>query len=165
MIQKNPLLKPSEWRGKVAPENKIEKKQEIINESNIGFRQYRLRYIDLILKIVMFENNDVSRKIESLKKCQRICSYQECNKVFNSFRRKCNVCGDKVVAKENKETRLTTPKDWVLEKALSIGQKIKKYIKPIKIGEPLMVNPNSFINVEHILSEYKKLHGIGVVRE
>ena len=29
-----------------------------------------------------------------------------------------------------------------------------------------MVNPNSFINVEHIFSsEYKKFHGIGVVKE
>ena len=28
------------------------------------------------------------------------------------------------------------------------------------IGEPVMVNPNSFINVEYILDQYKKLHGI-----
>ena len=42
---------------------------------------------------------------------------------------------------------------------------MKKNVKLIQTGEPVMVNPNSFINVEYILDQYKKSHGISEARE
>ena len=46
-----------------------------------------------------------------------------------------------------------------------IGQIPSHNFKCQQIGEPIIVNPNSFDRVKHILDEYKLLHKIGVYRE
>ena len=46
-----------------------------------------------------------------------------------------------------------------------IGQIPSHNFKFQRIGKPIMVNPNSFDKVKHILDEYKLLHKIGVDRE
>ena len=46
-----------------------------------------------------------------------------------------------------------------------IGQIASHNFKCQQIGEPIMVNPNSFDRAKHILDEYKLLHKIGVDRE
>ena len=42
---------------------------------------------------------------------------------------------------------------------------MNKNVKLIQVGEPVMVNPTSFVNVEYILYQCKKLHGISEARE
>ena len=164
-LQTNAILKPSNCCNKKSSDEKEEAMLRIINESNNDFRQYRINYIAIILKIAMFENNDVKRKIEVLKRSERSCSNKSCKKLFTKFRKKCDACGGKVIKEEHIEPRLAVPKDWAPEKIFNIGQEVNKNAKLIQIGEPVMVNPNSFINAEYIFDQYKKLHGISEARE
>ena len=45
------------------------------------------------------------------------------------------------------------------------GQKRIKNNPLMKIGEPVLINPNSFVNIEQILNEYKETHDIGSKRQ
>ena len=121
-LQPNAILEPSNWRNKKSSEEKEEAMERIDSESNNDFRQYRINYIAIILKIVMFENDDVKRKIEVLKRSERSCSNKSCKKLFAKLRKKCDACGGKVIKDELIEPRLAVPKDWTLEKKFDIGQ-------------------------------------------
>lgn len=55
----NTILKPCNWHNKKSFEEKEKAMQRIVSESNNDFRQYRINYIAIILKIIMFENHDV----------------------------------------------------------------------------------------------------------
>ena len=55
----NAILKPCNWHNKKSFEEKEKAMQRIVSESNNDFRQYRINYIAIILKIIMFENHDV----------------------------------------------------------------------------------------------------------
>lgn len=52
---------------KLHHKKKIEKIQAVTIKSNIDFWQFCLHFIDSILKIVMFENNNITRNNESFK--------------------------------------------------------------------------------------------------
>ena len=52
-LQTNAILKPSYWRNKKSSDEKEEAMQRIVSESNNDFRQYRINYIVVILKIVV----------------------------------------------------------------------------------------------------------------
>ena len=45
--------------------------QRFVSESNNDFWQYQINCIAIILKIAMFENDDVKRKIEVLKRSEK----------------------------------------------------------------------------------------------
>ena len=138
--------------------------QRFVSESNNDFWQYQINCIAIILKIAMFENDDVKQKIEVLKRSEKSCSSKSCKELFTKFRKKCDACGGKVIKGEHIESRLAVPNDWASEKKCDIGQEVNKNVKLIQVGEPVMVNPTSFVNVEYILYQCKKLHGISEAR-
>ena len=92
--------------------------QRIVRESNSDFRRYQINYIAIILKIVMFENDDVKWKIEVLKRSHRSGSNKSCKKLFTKLRKKCDTCRGKVIKEEHMEPRLAVPKDWASKKKI-----------------------------------------------
>ena len=64
----------------------------------------------------------------------------------------------------SKESRLVKSESWNVDKNVNIGQVSNKNNPSMQIGEPVLLNPNSFINIEHILEEYHSNHGIGAKR-
>ena len=59
-------LKPSNWTI-LSEAAKQEKMKMVIEESNTHFRKIRLKYIETVLDIVKFENDDVEALINSFK--------------------------------------------------------------------------------------------------
>ena len=57
--------------------------------------------------------------------------------------------------------RFSPPENWALKKSLDVGQMVNYNNKTMCMGEPVLMNPNSYATVEAILESYKDLHGIG----
>ena len=103
-LQRQDKFIPGNW-----VENDIGKNQEkmknIVTKANEKFRQARLDYIEMILNVVKFENDDVQKKINKMKSQTRKCENPECSKEFSSLKRKCDECASKVVAVKLQNTR------------------------------------------------------------
>ena len=136
-----------------------------IEASNIKFRKYRLNYIAAILNVVEHENNDVDKKLQELKEVERVCTNEKCKKKFKTVSKKCDLCKAKVEKVDKEFSRFSTPENWDIKKSFNVGQ--IPLINPQKhvMGEPVMVNPNSFQRVKQILDEHKTKHDIGKERE
>ena len=86
-------------------------------------------------------------------------------KKFKTVSKKCDLCKAKVEKVDKEFSRFSTPENWDIKKSFNVGQ--IPLINPQKhvMGEPVMVNPNSFQRVQQMLDEYKSMHCIGKDRE
>ena len=165
-LQKNEKLKPGNCR-QLTSDEKSALIEEEIDRSNRNFRKYRLEFIAKMLTIIESESRDVEKKQQQQQesRAKRECTNEACKKQFTSVKNKCDSCKSKVEKTETEHGRFTTPLNWHITKSFMIGQIASHNFKCQQIGEPIMVNPNSFDRAKHILDEYKLLHKIGVDRE
>ena len=155
-IQKREDLMPGKWRLLPEEEKQIRIKKEIEQSNNL-FREIHLTYIDMLLNIVKFETNDVEKAIAN-QKTDRQCI--NCGKIFHDQKRKCDLCSGKVSVIEADKEKFSTPDKWPLTKTLNIGQSPTVNKKPMVMGEPILVNPNSYVTVKKVLDAYKINHKI-----
>ena len=112
----------------------------------------------------MSENDEVEQKI-SQKSAKRRYLNENCQKNFeNKIKRKCDFCKGKVEITATEKHRLNKPESWNMTNTTNYGQKRIKNNPLMKIGEPVLINSNSFVNIEQILNEYKETHDIGSKR-
>ena len=143
--------------------------QQMFNEiekANESFRMYRFKFLQHILHVLRMEKNEVSEKIKELSvTIHRVCSNEACEKMFNSLKRKCDSCGSLVVKRTPaKVSQHQSPYHNFGE--VDIGQCQNSETRPqIKMSDPVLLNPNSYKNLETILTEMKQFANIGKDRE
>ena len=98
----------------------------------------------------------VENRIEILLEQQkRKCTNKNCQKMFENCKRKCDVCGFPVQKQHQiNDGKHQTSKDG--EKYIDLGENKNINFKYMSIGEPILLNPNSFTNIENILDTLKE---------
>ena len=143
-LQKEEQLMPGVWRNKDSTEIIQAKMKSIRQSATNSFRSYRLIFIEGILERVAREKQDVEQMIE--KKAVELC-----RTLYTSLKRKCTDCGAKVVFKTYEEVRLISAEVPVTAKTNQLGGEVIKNNAVLNVGEPIMVNPNSYVNVKIVL--------------
>ena len=82
------------------------------------------------------------------------CTNEQCQKTFESQKRKCDICGS-VVAKITKQDPIVIKQSNTEEKYINLGETRSVNKKKMLMGEPIMLNPNSYDNI-NILKELKE---------
>lgn len=137
-----------------------------IEEDKSNFRKLRYNYLSYMINQYQNENNDVEERIRVLLSLKhRQCSNDQCSKVYNNYKRKCDDCDSAIKKQETPESVRTPQTSSSTQKYINIGEKSESNIKDFKMGEPILVNPNSYINIEQILKELKTNLNIGSERE
>ena len=89
---------------------------------------------------------------------------QNCGEQYSVLKRKCDRCGSKVERiLQEVESRINTTSTG--DKYINIGETKKSNNCSIQCGEPILLNPNSYENLELIMGELYSNLGIGVSRE
>ena len=150
-LQPEEKLMPGVWRKQDSVEN-IQAKMKIMWQSAINsFRTYRIVFIEKILERIARDNQDVEKLIEKKQSVKRICSNVMCGTLYSSLKRKCNNCGAKVIIRSNEEIHFISAEEHVTAKSNRMrGEEIKNKAI-LKVGEPIMINPNSYANVKVVL--------------
>ena len=119
---------------------------------------YRFKFISNIFKNLLNENEEIiAQKVDALKiNVNRKCSNESCNKIYHSLKRKCEACGSPVI-KNTEEIQCNINSITCVDpNKIDIGQVSSENKPVIKMFEPVLVNPNSYKNVEIILKEIKE---------
>lgn len=94
---------------------------------------------------------------------RRICTNEACGKKFSTLKRKC-VCGSVVEGVSNNHTPVMKCGINLL-KDVDVGAKKCEHKPLIRMVESIMLNPNSYKNIESILMEMKIIAEIGKSRQ
>ena len=127
------------------------------------FRSYRLKYMQINMDKVKRESNDVEQKLLHIQRSPRICTNDECRTVYEKLKHKCDICGSKVEKNIVKETRMKDS-DYFAKDSIDVGHTLKKK-SFMKVGEPILDNPNSYFSINRILAESKANHSIEEKRQ
>ena len=100
--------------------------EQLLEDTNDDFREYRLAYIKEVIETVMYENDDVAKKIHQSINTRK-CSNSLCAKEFESMKRKYDICDSKVVTKQPSD-KLVQPGNFPFKKNLNIGQTLNKNV-------------------------------------
>ena len=160
-IQRSPST-PSAWKQSTPISQRQAIMLTMINQANSLFRGIRCNYVKTILAIVQNEADDVTMQVKSNNMAGRQCL--NCFKEFRGSKRKCDSCNGQVVAVSPQDVAYVEGKEWPKEKSFQLGQTSKLNESKMKVGEPLMHNPNSYETVRKVLSEMAGSHGIGAER-
>ena len=152
-LQTKEELMPCNWRKCHSVTNVQQKMEQIQIESSKSFRIYRLRFVEQILNRVLNENKDVDRVIAAKQCSGRICSNDSCSEPYDTLKRKCDLCGSKVVKKNMPEVVLSNTETLVTSKENSFFTTVVKNDAELKVGEPVMANPNSYDSVKLVLDQ------------
>ena len=116
-----------------------------------------MRFTEKILLKVMEENADVEENIVVRTSWTRKCSNPACGKCFTTLKRKCDLCFSKVLTSEKEIVRLSSNKQVTCREYTFDSDVIPNQVS-LKMGEPSMVNPNSYTTVETVLADLKIQH-------
>ena len=155
-IQTKAELIPSNWRNKNTVEQTHVKMNSIRESSASTFRSYRLKFIDQIIAKVVSENDDVEKLLIAKQSAGRICSNESCDATFDSLKRKCNLCGAKIVKKSAEVVNFANNESLVTAKTNLLQTNVVKNSVTLKMGEPIMLNPNSYVTVKAVLDSLKE---------
>ena len=112
--------------------------------------------------------NEVVKKIELLSSHnKRIFSNEKCSKVFTNLKRKCDNCSSLVrkFYDENMNSDSVGIYQFTGISIEKIDDAEMLEVRPlIKMAEPVLLNPNSYENVEKILKNVKNVASIGTDR-
>ena len=133
-------LMPCNWRKCDSITNVQQKMEQIQSESSKSFRIYRLLFVEQILKCVLNENKDIDRIIAAKQCSGRICSNDSCSEP--------DLCGSKVVKKNMPKVELSNTETLVTAKENSFFTTVLRNDAELKVGEPVMANPNSYDSVK-----------------
>ena len=158
-------LKPSSWDKNMDEQEIQEKMEDKVTIDKSNFRKIRYDFIAYMINEYSVPNVEVENRIEKLLSRQkRHCTNEECGEQYSNLKRKCDKCGSTVrkVVEERIEKQQTSSYQ---EKYLNLGEIRVVNTKELKLGEPILLNPNSYSNIEHILDELKVNLGITTVRQ
>ena len=71
------------------------------------------------------------------------------------MKRKCDKCGSQVAKRASENTIFHAPNQAATAKTNTFGANVNKNSVKVSVGEPIMVNPNSYANCKVILNEMK----------
>ena len=101
-------------------------------------------------------DGDVDRRISDLLALQqRECTNPTCSKTYDNCKRKCDDCGFPVRKVDNQEREKTTQTSSSNGKKIFWVEVSDNKLKKMQIGEPILLNPTSYRNIETILKELK----------
>ena len=143
-MQETIKSKPKSWVVDVPVDERQSRMRRMIESANEKFRHLRRNYVAQLMKIVQHESDDVSACVQELTSSIRKCVNPACSKQYNSLKRKCSQCGSKVEKCKTSIRNFVRGKHWPKEKNFDIGQLVYKNLTKMKVGEPIMVNPNSY---------------------
>ena len=130
--------------------------KEIENACN-DFREYCYCYLRSLFQFLSSSDdmeNLIVKEIHNLElpSSNRCCSH--CNKEFYNRKVKCDDCGN-VISKIKKadNSNESAPSLKAMPKYFEIGEINAPNHVRISMGEPILVNPNSFKNLETILDQ------------
>ena len=141
------------------------KMESEISLADDNFRTYRFFFLANIYEIAKAENDTyVEKRVSELgSEFTKICG--KCNITYTSLKRVCGNC------KESLEQLRSCIDDNCFENinlhtlSENIGHKSDTENRPTaKMAEPVLLNPNSFKNLESILNELKEFAGIPSLR-
>ena len=165
-LQKQFNLNPAFWSGK-STESQIQQLMEyFLNDCLIKFQEYRYHYLSEMLNQVRSEDDTVEKRVYILvKSAHRICSDACFNKKIDTCKRQCDSCGSKVISfNGNADTGQKKQTSCKGQKYIDVGNKLGKNNKKLLIGVPILLNLNSYENIENILLELKLNLKIGTER-
>ena len=158
-IQSKDDLKPGNWASGKS-ENDIQTQMEkAITDGEEKFREYRYHYIVSIFEYLA-NSHDMDKAIsESIgilnsSELKRVCSNSDCLTKYLARKLKCDECGSQVVQGDRSHHLSSTPVKK-LPKYFNVGEKNTINKTTLTMGEPVMVNPNSYQNMETILTTLK----------
>ena len=97
-LQSQIELKPNNWFSNQTESSIQEMMCEFLEKCSVNFRKYRYYYLLQKLEKVVNEDNKINERIKYLNKsAPRICANNCCNKEFTTCKRKCDLCGSKIV--------------------------------------------------------------------
>ena len=151
-------LKPTEWETLMTEDEIQSKMIEVIQKCEADFRNYRLNYIDQILKYVTsMEDMDlhVQQEMERFKDAQYTRKCEACSMLHLPRKQKCS-CGGRVSSinvheSENSATGVTNK----MPKYFDIGEILNMNTSDLSLNEPIMKNPNSRESLIYILDTLK----------
>ena len=155
-LQNDEELMPGKLRDSFDNKELQSRMKNIREIALVSFRKYRLEFIERILQKVAIENNDVDRKV-SLRaeaNCWK-CTNAECGQTYESVKRKCDSCSSKVSKNCKEDVRFVSNNGHITTKEFNFGKNATVNTSSLKMGEPVMVNPNSYVNLEIILEQLK----------
>ena len=155
-LQKDASLKPSTWAQNITIEDIQNRMHQQIESSKSYFRQLRYNYISYMINEYKSDSAAVEKRIKDILDIQkRKCTNDQCGKVFDTCKRKCDACGYQV-KKQERSVPATKQTSSSEEKYIRVGEKKGINLKDMKMGEPILVNPNSYSNIEHILQTLRE---------
>ena len=153
-LQSQIELKPNNWFNNQTEPTIQEMMVKFLEKCSINFQKYCYYYLLQKLEKVINEGNKIDKRVEYLNKSAlHICTNNCCNKEFTTCKRKCNLCGSKVVTVNISCSTddLENQTSFVGSKYLFIDNKIGNNNKSMMIGELILLNPNSYENIDKIL--------------
>ena len=166
-LQKRIDLIPLYWGSELTIIDKHCKMKTFIEDAQEVFSYFRAGFLEKILNFVINEGNEVEDELALIvKKFSRICTNEDCKKIYNNLKYKCDDCKSKVV-KYNPEPMKppSTSTDNTINYKFNIDIENKQNVKQISMAEPIFVNPNSYENIKVILDTLKDSLHIGIERE
>ena len=146
-IQNKEVLKPINWKV-LDIKVKHRKMKQISEKFKSLFRHVRVKYVKKILEAVMFENDEVEQKNSQKSAKHRYLNENYQKNFENKIKKKSDFCKGKVEITATEKHRLNKPESWNITNTTNYGQKTIKNNPLMKIGEPVLINPNSFVNIE-----------------
>ena len=137
-----------------------------LNDCLIKFQEYRYHYLSEMLNQIRSEDDTVEKRVYILvKSAHRICSDACFNKKFDNCKRQCDSYGSKVISfNGNADTGQKKQTSCKGQKYIDVGNKLGNNNKKLLIGVRILLNPNSYENIENILLELKLNLQIGTER-
>uniref|UniRef100_A0A7M5WMT3 Uncharacterized protein n=2 Tax=Clytia hemisphaerica TaxID=252671 RepID=A0A7M5WMT3_9CNID len=166
-LQTNASYKPNLWGISLSMQQKQEMMEVFITNTCIIFRRCRYNYLHQMIEL--FKQDDdkvVSARVSQLMSTHtRVCTNENCKALYGPRKRKCDKCSSEVKrieeTKEKREQQTTSEGG----KYLPLGETQNINTCPMKVGEPILFNPNSYENLELILKQLKENLAIGRGRE
>ena len=94
--------------------------------------------------------------IENLNQSEMPKKCDNCDKLYDSRKRKCTDCGGKVLNRDLSHTfEQPAGKSSTLPKYFNVGECSRDNPTDMTMGEPVLVNPNSTVNVNTVLGHTK----------
>ena len=123
------------------------------------FRVYRFEYIKSMFEFLATAQDmdaDIGKILEHLENSDltRVCS--SCGTLYRARKLLCDHCKGSVVAREISNVQDDNEDGSVLPKYFNVGEVNLDNRTHISMGEPVLVNPNSYQNIKIILDKLKE---------
>lgn len=154
-LQMNASLMPVNWGCNLSKVEIQRRMEDLISSSKVTFRKIRLNYIAKMIDVYKSDKANVENRIESLLNLQnRYCVNAACAKKYPNLKRKCDDCGSLVTKPVCEDVVDRNQTDSSNEKYLHI-ERNNVNLKTMTVGESILLNPNSYNNIEQILDQLK----------